>query len=169
MAEPATSAPAEADQATSGMGKFYYHNGATYEGGWKLLIKESVVQVEEPKKGKGKAKDEAPPPPTEPPKRVRHGKGVYREGDYVFEGHFNEDVIQGKGKFTYASGAYYEGQWANNSYNGKGTYVWTDGRKYEGQWVDNKMHGLGVYTDVNGHRWEGQFYNGSGPGLTCEL
>lgn len=39
----------------------------------------------------------------------------------------------------------------------------------QGEWVDNRMHGLGVYTDVEGHKWEGQFFNGSGPGLTCQL
>lgn len=51
----------------------------------------------------------------------------------------------------------------------QGTYAWPDGRRYEGQWEENRMHGLGVYRDARGHKWEGQFFNGSGPGLTCQL
>ncbi len=51
----------------------------------------------------------------------------------------------------------------------QGTYTWPDGRRYDGMWEENRMHGHGVYTDASGHKWEGQFYNGSGPGLTCQL
>ena len=59
-----------------GFGKFFYHNGATYEGEWKLLFAEPPAPPEDPKDAKKKkGKDEPPPPPTVPPKRVRHGKG----------------------------------------------------------------------------------------------
>jgi hypothetical protein len=34
--------------------------------------------------------------------------GTYKEGDYVYDGEWHEDIIQGMGKFTYASGACYE-------------------------------------------------------------
>lgn len=40
-----------------------------------LLMPEPVAPPE-PVKGAKKGKDEPPPPPAEPPKRVRHGKGV---------------------------------------------------------------------------------------------
>ncbi|PNH00864.1 Radial spoke head 1 [Tetrabaena socialis] len=105
------------------------------------------------------------PPTTTPPTRA----GVYREGDYVYEGQFVEDVIQGRGTFTYASGSKYSGDWQANKYHGKGTYSWPDGRRYDGLWEESRMHGLGVFTDASGHKWEGQFFNGSGPGLTCQL
>lgn len=57
--------------------------------------------------------------------------GVYREGGYVYEGDFFEDVISGQGRFTFESGAYYEGSWVSSKMNGKGTYAWPDGRRYE--------------------------------------
>lgn len=36
-------------------------------------------------------------------------------------------------------------------------------------WQDGKMHGEGSYIDQNGRKWDGQFYNGSGPGLKCNI
>lgn len=95
--------------------------------------------------------------------------GKYQEGDYSYEGEWDNDEMHGQGKFVYASGAVYEGGWSHNKYHGKGKYTWPDGRTYEGEWQENKMHGHGVYTDIDGRKWEGQFFNGSGPGLTCQL
>lgn len=63
-------------QPTSGSGRFYYHNGARYDGEWKVLNAAPPPDPNPPAKGAKKpAKDEPPPPPAEPPKRVRHGKG----------------------------------------------------------------------------------------------
>ncbi|KAJ9519241.1 hypothetical protein QJQ45_017901 [Haematococcus lacustris] len=137
---------------TSGSGKFFYKSGATYKGDWILLFANPPPTPEVDGKKAVKKKDDPPPPPSEPPKRVRHGKGVYKEGDYVYEGDFFQDMIQGTGKFTYASGASYEGQWHQGEYHGTGRYTWPDGRTYEGQWQANKMHGQGTYTDINGHK-----------------
>ena len=103
------------------------------------------------------------------PSQFRHGKGLLIDGDYRYDGEWQDDKMTGAGKFTFASGAWYEGQFLNGKYHGKGTYVWADGRMYVGEWKDNLMHGQGTYTDKGGHRWVGQFYNGGGPGLTCRV
>lgn len=92
---------------TSGTGRFFYKNGATYTGDWILLFPAPPATPDTEKKA-AKKKDDPPPPPQDPPRRVRHGHGTYVEGDYEYTGNWHEDVIQGQGKFTYASGAYYE-------------------------------------------------------------
>ena len=47
---------------------------------------------------------------------------------------------------TFQDGSYYEGHFQNNIYNGKGKMVWADTEKYEGNWVNGKMDGIGVFT-----------------------
>eukprot|EP00877_Chromochloris_zofingiensis_P008805 jgi/Chrzof1/4178/Cz14g01260.t1 len=149
-------------------GKFHYKDGSTYEGDWKMLGL-PTPPAEPVKKGAKKKDEELPAVPAEPPRRVRHGKGIFKSGAYTYEGEWVEDHMQGHGKFTYASGALYEGQWLQNKYHGQGRYAWADGQVYEGSWMGNKMHGDGTLIDADGHRWTGQFYNGAGPGLTCQL
>ena len=102
---------------------------------------------------------------------MRHGQGVYIEGDYSYEGEWFEDKMHGEGVLRFASGAMYKGTFAENKYAGEGTYSFPDGTsKYVGLWENSRMHGMdGVYTDKESHEWKGQFYNGSGPGLTCQL
>lgn len=150
---------------TSGSGKFYYANGATYEGEWALPEPPQPEDGEEAAPAEGEeATDEVPKIPP-----VRQGQGKYTHGEYVYEGEWSNDKMHGVGKFLYASGASYEGDWVDNVYSGKGKYTFPDGTVYEGDFADNTMHGEGVYTDAAGHRWAGTFYNGSGPGLTNQL
>ena len=74
--------------------------------------------------------------------------------------------MEGKGVFTYASGATYDGEWMNNAYAGQGTYTWPNGTSYVGPPPENgAMHGQGTYTDEEGRQWTGAFYNNTGPGL----
>ncbi|CAG9464701.1 unnamed protein product [Pedinophyceae sp. YPF-701] len=131
-------------------GKFHYPSGATYEGEYMHRLKEGETAV----------------PEGETRPRYRHGKGTFIEGDYKYEGNWEDDKMCGKGSFVFASGARYDGEFKDNKYHGTGTYKWSDGRQYEGGWEEGKMHGKGVYLDREGHRWEGQFFNGAGPGLT---
>lgn len=42
------------------------------------------------------------------PVRKKHGMGTYTEGNNSYTGQWNMDAMHGKGKFTFASGAYYE-------------------------------------------------------------
>ena len=117
--------------------------------------------------------EEPPPEPedgTELRTYVRHGKGKNSvDGKWTYEGDWVQDKMEGKGAFTYKSGAVYDGDWVANKYHGAGTYTWPDGTKYVGQWVDNAMHGQGTYTDKDGREWVGVFYNNDGPGLKLTI
>ena len=173
-------------------GKFFFENGATYEGEYAVLPPDPEAEVkdgEEPKE-----------------RRIRQGQGLYIEGDYSYEGQWLDDKMHGAGTLRFASGAMYTGEFAENKYMGQGTHTFPDGvSKYVGPWQDSRMHGLdGLYTDKESHVWKGQvrnevatcfaslctglgeyspnanpnatktlsklqFYNGSGPGLTCQM
>lgn len=102
-------------------------------------------------------------------KRIKHGYGKLSHARIVakqairdeYVGNWNMDMMDGYGKYSYASGAIYKGEWKNNKQSGKGFYFFSDGSFYEGEWVDHKMQGRGLYVDVIGRRWEGEFVNGS--------
>lgn len=47
-------------------------------------------------------------------------------------------------------GSTYEGMWNNDKANGKGRLIHADGDVYVGDWVDDKAHGYGVYTHLDG-------------------
>ncbi|KAF6255797.1 Presenilin-domain-containing protein [Scenedesmus sp. NREL 46B-D3] len=126
-------------------GRFFYTDGAIYEGQYKVV---------------------GLPPPT-PPEPAK--KGTFKTGDYSYTGEWLDDEMHGQGKFSFASGACYEGCWEHNRYQGQGSYTFPDGTVYKGDWVFNVMHGQGSFADTEGHCWAGQFYNGAGPGLTCQL
>jgi hypothetical protein len=73
---PAVAPPAVAD---AGSGTFYFRDGATYDGEFRILnAPPPTPEGGAPRKGGGgkkKEEDTAPPAAAEPPKRVRHGKG----------------------------------------------------------------------------------------------
>ncbi|CAM6040356.1 unnamed protein product [Sphagnum compactum] len=183
--------PVTPPEPTEGIGKFYYPTGATYEGGWKLVPETPSVGADvvagkgniaaagkapaaKPTTAKGAAEPPAAviaatPPEKKRPNRQRNGKGLYIEGDYQYEGDWLDDKIHGTGCFKYASGASYDGQWENDQYMGVGVYKWPNGAMYSGEWRENKMHGNGTYVDKEGNTWVGQFFNGTGPGLVCEI
>lgn len=56
-------------------GRFYYQDGATYDGQYKVIGLPPPTQPEPAKKGAKKKEDEPPGQPAEPPKPVRHGVG----------------------------------------------------------------------------------------------
>ena len=101
---------------------------------------------------------------------MRHGRGVYIDGaseEQKYEGEWSDDQMQGRGTFTYASGAKYEGEFLANKYHGHGSFTFPDGSVYVGEFKENQMHGKGLYTDPQGVEWKGKFYNGTGPGLAA--
>lgn len=63
----------------------------------------------------------------------------------------------GKGRYTYKSGAYYDGEWADDQKNGKGIFDWNDGSKYEGSWLNNQRNGRGTYIYADGDYYYGDW------------
>ncbi len=124
----------------SGFGRFEYVNGTIYVGNWKLHNGHKV------KNGHGKI--------TFP------SAGGNELGSEEYEGDWEEDLMQGYGKYRYTSGATYSGQWSKGKQEGQGKMLYADGSSYEGAWHLNLMHGEGVYTDAEGIRWEGIFVDG---------
>ena len=53
---------------------------------------------------------------------LRHGLGVYVGTDFICEGHWVRNRMQGHGRKIYLSGQVYEGGFANDKKHGRGTY-----------------------------------------------
>ncbi|XP_064597026.1 MORN repeat-containing protein 2-like [Liolophura sinensis] len=87
----------------------------------------------------------------------------------VYEGQWENDKMNGKGKLTHPSGATYEGDFVDNKFNGMGKYSWPNGSYYEGQFVENRMEGEGQFTDTEGQNWTGTFRFKAAPGLRFKL
>ena len=77
-----------------------------------------------------------------------------------------QDKRQGKGKYTYANGAFYDGQWKDDKKWGRGKFDWGDGTLYDGEWVNNVRSGKGTnyYSDgdVYTGMWKEDMPNGKG-------
>ena len=106
-------------------------------------------------------------------------------GGEKYEGDMKAGLFDGRGTYTYVSGATYVGEWKNGGRHGQGVLVAKKGDKYdpqanfnkpwsrntpfamlvnmaesdryEGEWKDNRRHGQGVYQFSNGDRYIGEF------------
>ena len=67
---------------------------------------------------------------------------------------------KGFGTFQWKNGAIYEGEFDNDMLNGKGLYIFPDGKKYNGDWKNNKMDGTGEFTWPNGRIYIGEYKDG---------
>lgn len=94
-----------------------------------------------------------------------HGKitfpGPQGKGAEEYEGDWEEDKMNGHGRYIFTSGAEYIGSWKHGMMHGKGKKINADGTFYEGEWEKNLMHGDGVYLDQEKQTWQGLFINGS--------
>jgi hypothetical protein len=64
----------------------------------------------------------------------------------IYEGDWEDGIIQGNGKIRWTTGNYYEGEFKNNKINGNGYLIWYDSsEKYLGQWTDSLQNGLGIH------------------------
>lgn len=64
----------------------------------------------------------------------------------IYEGDWQDGIIQGNGKIRWTTGNFYEGEFKNNRINGNGYLVWYDSsEKYLGQWTDTLQNGLGIH------------------------
>ncbi|EFC46566.1 MORN domain-containing protein [Naegleria gruberi] len=132
------------EEEKTGKALFYYNDDIIYDGEW--MLNEETNQ------------------------KQKHGFGIYKDGSNVYEGHFENDLMHGKGKMSWANGSQYEGDFVKGLMEGNGIYTWPNKtQRYEGTWVNNKMHGRGRFTSDDGKVWKGYFYNGKGENLEREL
>ncbi len=88
------------------------------------------------------------------------GNIKYFNGDKA-TGVFVNNQLNGKGVFSFQSGAEYNGDFLNNNFHGKGKLVFDDGGYYEGEFNNNQFHGQGKLNNPStGERYEGEFKNG---------
>lgn len=90
-----------------------------------------------------------------------HGKGkiTWKETGNSYEGDWVYHHKTGKGKYTWANGAYYEGDFVDGDFNGYGIRLYSDGCRYEGQFKEDKRHGKGVLTAPDGTAVEYYYEN----------
>jgi MORN repeat len=81
-------------------------------------------------------------------------RDAYLRGAYEGECNERTELAQGKGE---AKGAdTYVGHFAKGRPDGKGIYTWESGARLDGSFKEGKAHGLGVYVSTKGVRYEGQ-------------
>eukprot|EP00602_Paraphysomonas_sp_CaronLab_P006592 CAMPEP_0185035028 /NCGR_PEP_ID=MMETSP1103-20130426/25696_1 /TAXON_ID=36769 /ORGANISM="Paraphysomonas bandaiensis, Strain Caron Lab Isolate" /LENGTH=131 /DNA_ID=CAMNT_0027571931 /DNA_START=51 /DNA_END=443 /DNA_ORIENTATION=+ len=85
--------------------------------------------------------------------KYRHGHGVFTFGPEQYDGEWINDTMEGRGVYSFSSGAVYTGDFKQNCFSGEGSYAFPDGASYIGSWSGGKMHGNGTYTDPDGVKW----------------
>lgn len=95
-------------------------------------------------------------------RNMLEGKGriQYKTGGNSYEGDFRNGQIEGYGTFRYGNGDVYEGPMRNGVFYGKAVYKYANGDVYEGDYVDGKKEGHGKITKKDGRVWEGEFIKG---------
>ena len=87
----------------------------------------------------------------------------YLIGHYHGECDEGTELPHGKGE---AKGAdTYVGNFVQGKPDGKGVYTWETGARLEGTFREGKANGPGVYVSARGVRYSGQFANGRLTGL----
>ena len=97
----------------------------------------------------------------DPNTNKRHGRGIqiWPEGSR-YEGLWQNDKANIKGKLEHNDGDYYEGEWKDDKAEGYGVYYHIDGGRYEGMWKDDKQSGKGVESWPGGSKYVGNYDNG---------
>lgn len=91
----------------------------------------------------------------------RNGKGILTTKNFIYNGGFVKNRMEGKGKIEYLNeGHKYEGDFENNEINGNGKFIWKNGDVYEGKMANGRMDGYGKYTYKNGIIYEGDYVEG---------
>ncbi|OMJ77103.1 hypothetical protein SteCoe_23375 [Stentor coeruleus] len=98
--------------------------------------------------------------------KERHGKGVniWKDGS-LYEGYWEKDKPNGRGRLIHSNGDVYQGEWINDKAHGYGIYIHTDGAKYEGLWENDKQHGKGCETWLDGAKYDGDYVYGQKHGI----
>eukprot|EP00961_Rhodomonas_salina_P160728 2164107-Rhodomonas_salina.2 len=96
-------------------------------------------------------------------RRWGRAKCLFRNGD-LYEGEFQDDLMEGNGSMLMANGCKYEGSWSQGKMDGHGRLFYPSGDVYEGEWKAGSRSGFGRYRSVNGSLYEGEFKNGKRDG-----
>ena len=97
---------------------------------------------------------------------LRNGQGTYTwaRGD-VFKGNWVNGEREGQGRYEFANGAVYEGEFVLSKFEGEGKYASQNGSVYVGTFHIDRRHGYGVYTTPGGTElagnWENNKYMGT--------
>ncbi|MEJ1934125.1 hypothetical protein WDZ92_28345 [Nostoc sp. NIES-2111] len=88
------------------------------------------------------------------------GTLYYDTGD-VFEGDFADGArVDGKGRFTYRSGAVYEGMFSGGKFEGRGVFTFGNGDRYEGLFRGGLPNGSGQFVSATGDKISGLWKDG---------
>lgn len=83
------------------------------------------------------------------------------EQDKLYEGNFEQNLFEGKGKLTFNDNRVYTGDFALGKRHGQGTMVFGNGSKYIGAWREDAQHGVGIYVNhADGSKRQGEWVNG---------
>lgn len=63
----------------------------------------------------------------------------------IYEGHFENNDVHGRGTCGYSDGSKYEGVWKHGVRDGRGLYTLSDGSVYEGRFRNDKMEGNATF------------------------
>eukprot|EP00605_Chrysophyceae_sp_TOSAG23-4_P000684 GSChrysophyteH1.ASY1.ANO1.768.1 assembled CDS len=92
-------------------------------------------------------------------KDTKHGQGTFTwASGERYTGQYADGLMEGKGKYVFASGAVYEGEWHKGTKHGQGTFTWASGERYTGQYADGLMEGKGKYVFASGAVYEGEWH-----------
>lgn len=132
----------------SGNGKYYYKNGAIYEGQFKDDKFNGLGTFSyKGEEYKGNFKNS-----------IFEGYGVLKFANgNIYEGNFSQGNIEGKGKMTFYDGNIYSGDWTKEKMSGNGKYYFKNGTKYEGQFNEGKINGQGTLFLIDGDKYVGHF------------
>ena len=81
--------------------------------------------------------------------RLINGAGLdggFRRKKYtILEGQWQQNQLNGFGRFFGPTGNSYTGEFIDGKRNGKGKYIWSNGDWYEGKWKNNVFNGYGTF------------------------
>lgn len=77
----------------------------------------------------------------------------------TYTGNFKDNMLCGKGVFTWHDGRVYDGEFLDDKRHGYGLMRYPDGEMYEGLWAKGKKHGDGTLITATGAKRMGRFEN----------
>ena len=85
------------------------------------------------------------------------GKGILKNGPYLYEGTFENGCYNGTGILTSEFGYKYIGDFKNNLFDGMGFLQYSSGESWKGDFSKGNFNGMCIHTMTNGKK-ETQYY-----------